>query len=123
MMMLHRWKLPLVIVAAFAVLGGFFYFQASREALQYASASYLANGHLVNIYTQRGEFRKALALINVMRKEHPEDPAIYYNAAVLYVALGDSNAAVANLQTGFPYATNQDFKDRFSQLLKELTSQ
>ena len=121
MPMLRRWKLPLLIVAVFAVLGGFFYFQASRETLQYASASYLADGHLVSIYTQRGEFKKALTLIDVMQKEHPDDPAIYYNAAVLHVALGDNNAAVANLQTGLPYAINQDFKDRFSRLLKELT--
>ena len=119
--MLRRWKLPLVIAGAFAMLGGFFYFQAGWEALQYASASYLTDGYIVEIYTQRGAYKKALSVLDAMQIAHPDDPAIYYNAAIIYKRLNDIAAAIAILQAGLPYVKDDALQQQFETLLTELS--
>ena len=116
----YRYRLPLLVLAALGISGGFFYFQAGRETSQYASASYLTNGQLVSIYTQRGEFKKALSLIDQMQAEHPDDPAVYYNAAVLYVAMDDLNAARASLTAGLQYIKDNELRQRFIDSLDSL---
>jgi len=120
MSFLRQYKLPFLVFAAFGIFGGFFYFQAGRETSQYASASYLTNGQLVSIYTQRGEFKKALSLIDQMQAEHPDDPAVYYNAAVLYAAMDDLSAARVSLAAGLAYVKDTALEQRFADFLESI---
>lgn len=116
----RHFRLPLLAISAFGIVGGLLYYQTSHEAAEYASASYLTNGNLVGIYAQRGQYQKALNVIDALQKEHPEDPAIYYNAALIYKSLKDTTAAINVLEAGMPFATDPVIRQQFLDLLSQL---
>jgi len=118
---IRRYRIPLLVLVGFGVVGGFFYFQTNRETFQYASASYLANGSLVGIYAQRGELQKALQIIDTLQKEHPDDPAIYYNAALIYRSMKDIPAAIEVLQAGMVFVQDGQTQQWYQDLLTELS--
>ncbi len=91
-----------------------------EQAIKLDPNFYYAYARLAKAYTNQKNYRGALGVLEAVKQRYPEDPALYYNAALLQAVLGENTAAMANLQEGLPYATSKEFQDQFLKLLQQL---
>lgn len=91
-----------------------------QQALSRDQEFFFAYARLVTAYSTMGRYQDALNVIAAMKKIYPTDPAIYYNSAIIHLALKDKTSAIADLRNGLPYATEPQFQSRFLSLLNSL---
>lgn len=83
------------------------------------SSSY-AYRNLAGIYIQRGNNAKALPLLLELEELTPQDVAVHYAVAQLYLTAGKRTQALQALERGIPYLQTPDAAAAYEQLLRKL---
>ena len=97
------------------------YFGAAQEykkAIEIDPNFYYAYQNLVILYAKIGNIKEAIIYVEQLKKLLPENPRVYYNAALLYLADNNQIKAVENANEGLKYVK---FDPESGPLLEDLT--
>ncbi len=82
------------------------YFGAAQEykkAIEIDPNFYYAHQNLVILYAKTGNIKEAIVYVEQLKKLLPENPRVYYNTALLYLADRNNKKAIENANEGLKY--------------------
>lgn len=95
--------------------------QRYEKAIEIDPNFYYAHQNLMALYARTGDLDKAIEYVEILKKLKPQDPRVFYNAALIYVARNDRAAAAASLKAGLLVASSDPYaKGLIEELLAKL---
>ena len=92
-----------------------------EKAIEINPGFYYPYQNLSIIYAQRGDLAKASENIETLKLLLPTNPRVFYNSALVYVALNNKEQALQDLQEGLKYAElDPQTGELIKNLIKEL---
>jgi TolB-like protein/DNA-binding winged helix-turn-helix (wHTH) protein/Flp pilus assembly protein TadD len=77
-----------------------------RQAIDLGGHSAVFDAHLAHVYAVSDRKQDALRILRALETQHAQDPAAFPNIALVYVGLGDANAAFTWLEKAYAARVN-----------------
>lgn len=95
--------------------------QEYKRAIEIDPNFYYAYQNLVVLYAKNGDLANAIIYIEGLKRLLPENPRVYYNAALLYMTSNNKNLAIQNLNEGLKYLyLDPESKPLFDNIQKQI---
>ncbi|OGN05626.1 MAG: hypothetical protein A2831_00375 [Candidatus Yanofskybacteria bacterium RIFCSPHIGHO2_01_FULL_44_17] len=92
-----------------------------EKAIEIDPSFHYSYQNLLALYAGQGNLTKAIEYADILKQLRPNDPRVYYNSALIYLALNDRKAVIENLNRGLEVVgRDSEAEELIKQLLERM---